>query len=91
MLAKLYKKKAHFVDVDTDCKCKHNDQVSPSLVSVQRKNLSDAKGTFALASPSLRKHSVLARTPYLHQQRVWGAHRGPPLVPAKKAGSNSKK
>lgn len=91
MLAKLYKKKAHFVDMDTDCKCKHNEQVNPSLVSVKRKNLSDVKGTFALARLSLRRHSVPARAPHLHQEKVWGAHRGPPLAPAEKAGSNSKR
>lgn len=70
MLAKLYKKKAHFVDMDTDCK--HNEQVNPSLVSVKRKNLSDVKGTFALARLSLRRHSVPAMTPHLLQQRAWG-------------------
>lgn len=81
MLAKLYKKKAHFVDMDTDCEYKHNEQVNPSLVSFKRKNLSDVKGTFALARLSLRRHSVPAMTPHLHQQRVWGgtqrAHSGP--------------
>lgn len=70
MLAKPYKKKPHFMDRDTDCKCKHKEQVNTSLVSIQRKNLSDVTGTFALSSPSLRKHSVPARTPHLHQQRV---------------------
>ena len=39
MLAKLYKKKAHLVDMETDCKCKHNDQVSPSCLRPKKESV----------------------------------------------------